>query len=162
VSSSNWTDVCGNASPTSPLFPESRAWTVGSKDLNNVVGAGIRYDLGAAKLDANASRVLGRTRIDYAYNAAALGLTPAQAALTGSGLSDLTFAQTFVDASLLVPIDRNLALRFLLRYESGRIRDWHYEGLAANPMPTNNSAYLDAGPQDYRATVWGLLFHVRL
>jgi hypothetical protein len=52
-------------------------------------------------------------------------------------------------------------MRFVVRYETGKVRDWHYEGIAANPMPANNAVYLDAGPQDYRATAAGLLFHFR-
>jgi hypothetical protein len=53
-------------------------------------------------------------------------------------------------------------MRLLLRYESGKIRDWHYDGVAANPMPANNALYLDGGPQDYRTTTFGLLFQVRI
>jgi hypothetical protein len=53
-------------------------------------------------------------------------------------------------------------MRLLVRYESGRIRDWHYDAVAANPMPANNGVYLDAGPQDYRDTMVGIMFQVRL
>jgi hypothetical protein len=66
------------------------------------------------------------------------------------------------NANVLVPITPDVAVRVLVRYEVGRIRDWHYDGVLANPMPTNNGAYLDAGPVDYRTTVVGLLFHVRM
>jgi hypothetical protein len=162
VVASNWTDVCGNASATSPLFPDSRGWNVQSKDRNDVLGLGLKYDFGRMKFEGDFTRSLARTRIDYGYNAAALGLSPVQAALAGSGLSDMTFAQNIFNASALIPITPNFMVRLLARYEMGKIRDWHYDGVAANPMPTNNSAYLDAGPQDYRATVIGILFHVRL
>ena len=53
VNSANWQSVCGAASATSPLFPDSRAWEVTSKDRNNTLGMGLRYDFGRAKLDAN-------------------------------------------------------------------------------------------------------------
>ena len=53
-------------------------------------------------------------------------------------------------------------MRFLVRHETGRIRDWHYDGIADNPMPTATSAYLDSGPRDYRATLFGLFFLIRL
>lgn len=162
VLASNWATVCANAAPTSPLFPDSRGWDVTSRDRNHVLGFGVKYDLGKAKLDADFTRALGRTRIGYGYNPAALGMTPLQAALAGSGLSDLVFAQNVVNANLLVPLTPSVAMRFLVRYESGRVRDWHYDGVLANPMPANNAAYLDAGPVDYRATVVGILFHVRM
>ncbi len=162
VSPGNWRDACGSASATSPLFPESRGWDVSSKDRNNVLGLGFKYDFGKAKLDANFTRTLGRTRIGYSYNAAALGLTPAQAGLAGDGWSDLTFAQSTFNASVLVPVNKMVSLRLVVRYESGKIRDWHFDGLAVNPMPTSNAVYLDGGPQDYRATLLGLFVQVRM
>ena len=162
VGGANWQDVCAGASATSPLFPDSRGWSVSSDDRNDVIGFGLKYDFGRVKLDTNFTRVLSRTQIGYTYNGAALGLTPAQVALAGAGPTDLSFAQNILSANVLVPVSRNLLVRLLVRHEQGRIRDWHYDGVAANPMPANNALYLDAGPGDYRTTVWGLLFHVRL
>jgi hypothetical protein len=162
VVAGNWVAVCGAASATSPLFPDSRAWDVASKDRNGVIGVGLKYDFGKVRLDTNFTRTLGRTKIGYTYNAAGLALTAVQAALAGSGLSDLTFAQNVFNASVLVPIKKDVTMRLMLRYESGRIRDWHYDGVDVNPMPANNAAYLDAGPQDYRATLIGVLFQVRM
>lgn len=163
VSAGNWTGVCGTASGTSPLFPDSRGWEVTSKDYNNVIGAGIKYDFsGKAMLDATFTRTLGRTQIDYSYNAAALGMNATQAALAGSGFSDMVFAQNIFNASVFVPITKTVTMRLLYLYESGKIRDWHYDGVAANPMPANNALYLDSGPQDYRTQTYGLLFQFRL
>jgi MtrB/PioB family decaheme-associated outer membrane protein len=157
VTAGNWSSVCGTASATSPLFPDSRAWEVSSKDRNDVIGAGVKYDFGLARLDANFTRALGRTQISYSYNPAALGMNATQAALAGDGLSDLTFAQSILNASLVIPYGKHVSLNFLGRFESGRIRDWHYDGVAANPMPATNAVYLDAGPQDYRARMVGVL-----
>jgi len=162
VTSANWESVCGSSSATSPLFPEGNAWDVRTKDRNHTLGVGLKYDFGRAQLDANFTRSLGRTRIGYAYNADALGLTATQEALAGDGFSDLRFAQNVLSLSLLVPINKRASLRFLGRYETGVVRDWHYDGVAANPMPTNNAAYLDAGPQDYSVTLLGVLLLVRL
>jgi hypothetical protein len=162
VTGANWNAACGTASATNPLFPDSRAWDVDSRDRGNTLGFGVRYDFGRAKLDASFTRALGRTRIEYSYNAAALGITPAQEAIAGSGPSDLVFAQNVLSATVLVPINPRFTLRGLVRYETGRVRDWHYDGVAETPMPANNALYLDAGPQDYRATVLGVFLHVRL
>jgi hypothetical protein len=162
VLATNYLDACGNASATSPLFPDSRGWDVSSKDRNDTLGFGGKYDFGPVKLDASFTRTLGRTRIGYSYNPAALGLTAVQAGLAGNGLSDMTFAQNVFNASMLTPITKDVLLRFMVRHESGKIRDWHYDGVATNPMPANNAAYLDAGPQDYRTTLVGIMFHMRM
>jgi hypothetical protein len=162
VTTANWESVCGSTSATSPLFPESRAWEVRSKDRNDALGVGLRYDFGRMKLDASFSRSLARTRIGYSYNPAALGVTATQQALAGAGFSDLRFAQNVFSLSVLVPIDKQMSVRFFERYESGAVRDWHYDGVAANPMPVANAAYLDAGPQDYSVNVFGVLLLIRL
>ncbi|HET6264973.1 MAG TPA: MtrB/PioB family outer membrane beta-barrel protein [Usitatibacter sp.] len=162
VTGGNWFELCSTAGPASPLFPDSRGWDVESKDRNDVLGLGVKYDFGRVKLDTSFTRMLGRSQIAYAYNPAGLGLSPTAVALAGSGLSDITLAQNILNASAWVPITKNVMLRLLVRYETGKIRDWHYESLATNPMPASNAAYLDAGPQDYKTTVVGILFHVRL
>jgi hypothetical protein len=162
VSSANWESLCGASSATSPLYPESRAWNMQSKDRNNVIGLGLKLDFEKAKLDVNFTRVVSRTSIGYSYNPAALGMNATQVALAGSGFSDLTFAQNILSASLLLPIDKKISLRLIERYETGVIRDWHYDGVAGNPMPANNALYLDAGPQDYRINLIGVLLQVKI
>jgi len=162
VTGTNWRALCGAESPTSPLFPESRTWDVRSRDANRVFGVGFKYDLGKAKLDGNVTHNFGRTRIRYTYNAAALGMSPLQAALAGDGLSDLIFRQTIASVSVVVPLQKDVSLRFLVRREIGKIRDWHYDGVAVNPMPANNALFLDAGPQDWTASVIGVFVQMRL
>jgi hypothetical protein len=162
VTTANWESVCGSASATSPLFPDSRGWDVHSKDRNDTLGVGARVDFGRAQVDANFTRSLARTTIGYTYNAAALGISPTQQALVGDGFSELRFAQNVFTLSVLVPIDKQMSLRLFERYESGSVSDWHYDGVASNPMPTTGSLYLDAGPQDYSVNVIGVLLIVRL
>jgi putative beta-barrel porin MtrB/PioB len=155
-------DFCADATATNPLFSTSRTWEVSSRDENHTFGLGLRWDFGRARLDTNFTRALGRTRIGYAYDAAALGMSAQQVALAGEGLPEMAFAQGIFDASVLVPVNASVAMRFLVRHETGRVRDWHYDGIADNPMPTATSAYLDSGPRDYRATLFGLFFLIRL
>ncbi len=162
VLASNWMTVCGAASATSPLFPDSRGWDVSSHDRNHTFGFGLKYDFGKVKLESDFTRALARTKIGYTYNGAGLGMSNIQQSLAGSGLSDLVFAQNVFNASLLMPITPNVLMRLLVRYEQGRIRDWHYDGVAVNPMPANNTVFLDGGPVDYKTTVVGILFHVRM
>jgi putative beta-barrel porin MtrB/PioB len=162
VLAANWRSLCGSASATSPLFPISRTWDVSQKDRNTVVGLGFHYEMGKVLSDIAYTYSTGRTKINYGYNAAALGLNATQVALAGDGFADLVFDQNIVEANALVPLYKRLSLRVLYRFEDGRIRDWHYSGISVNPMPANNGAYLDFGPQDYKVHLFGALFRYEL
>ena len=162
VQPANFRSLCGTASATSPLFPVSRTWTVSHDDRNTVTGLGFHYELGRVLTEIGYTYSNGRTRIRYEYNAAALGLNATQVALAGDGWSDLVFVQNFVDANALLPLYKRLSLRLLYRFEDARIRDWHYDGVSVNPMPANNGAYLDFGPQDYKVHLFGALFRFEL
>ena len=85
-----------------------------------------------------------------------------QAALAGDGWSDLVFKQNVVEANAMVPLHKRLSFRLLYRFEDARIRDWHYDGVSVNPMPANNGAYLDFGPQGYKVHLFGGLFRYEL
>ena len=71
-------------------------------------------------------------------------------------MPDSVFIQGILDASLLVPITKAVALRFYYRYENGRISDWHYDGVQQNPVPSPLGVYLDYGPQSYQASIAGV------
>jgi hypothetical protein len=158
----NWRSLCGTASAVSPLFPVSRTWDVSQKDHNTVTGLGFHYEAGKILSDLVYTYSNGRTRTRYGYNPAALGLNATQVALAGDGWSDLVFIQNIVEANARVPIRKRLSLRLIYRYEDAQIRDWHYDGVSVNPMPANNGAYLDFGPQDYKAHLFGALFRYEL
>ena len=162
VLAANWRSLCGSASATSPLFPISRTWDVSHKDRNTVAGLGFHYEMGRVLSDIAYTYSTGRTKINYGYNAAALGLNATQVALAGDGFADLVFDQNILEANALVPLYKRLSLRVLYRFEDGRIRDWHYSGISVNPMPANNGAYLDFGPQDYKVHLFGALFRYEL
>ena len=158
----NWRSLCGTASATSPLFPVSRSWDVSQKDRNTVTGLGFRYDLRRVISEIGYTYSKGRTRTNYGYNPAGLGLNAVQVALAGDGWADLVFAQNIVEGTAVVPVYNRLSLRLLYRFEDARIRDWHYDGISVNPMPANNGAYLDFGPQDYKVSLFGLFFRYEL
>ena len=162
VQPANFRSLCGTASATSPLFPVSRTWTTSHDDRNTVTGLGFHYELGRVLTEIGYTYSNGRTRIRYEYNAAALGLNAVQVALAGDGWEDLVFVQNFVDANAVLPLYRRLSLRLIYRFEDARIRDWHYNGVSVNPMPANNGAYLDFGPQDYKVHLFGALFRYEL
>ena len=144
-------DSCSQAGSTQ--FPLDRRWAAVQKDRSDVLGFGISRSFGKLRLDLNYTYVKSRSRIGYDYGAGIPGVDPA---LTGDGFPDLRFRQNIAEASLVYPLSRQLALRLLLRHEDGEIRDWHYDGVEANPVPAaNQQTYLDAGPSDYRALVVG-------
>jgi hypothetical protein len=162
VQAANALSLCGTASADSPLFPVSRAWDLSQKDRHTVTGLGFHYEFGRVMSDLVYTYSSGRTRVRYGYNAAALGLNATQVALAGDGFSDLTFTQNIVEANAFLPLPKRLSLRLLYRFEDGRIRDWHYDGISVNPMPANNGAYLDFGPRDYTVHLFGALFRYEL
>jgi hypothetical protein len=170
VTSANFLALCGTASATSPLYTASRGWTATQTDRSVSAGLGGRHDFGKVRAEANYNLTRGRTGVAYTYNAAALGLvtsgaaTPAQntaLGLIGNGMTDLIVRTDTLDASLVVPFSKSLAMRVLLRQERGRIKDWHYDGVDANPTPAaNQQTYLDAGPQNYKVTVLGVMLQL--
>ena len=93
-------------------------------------------------------------------------LTPAQLAtlgLIGNGFSDLVLTQNVVDVSVLVPFTKESSVRVMGRFEVGKIQDWHYDGVAANPTPAaNQQTYLDTGPQHYRTYILGVMYQYKM
>ena len=162
VVESNYRSVCPTAAANSPLFPTSRTWDVAQKDHNVVGGLGFRYEFGRVLTEVAYTHSNGRTGITYDYDATALGLNATQVALAGDGFSDLVFDQDIAEATAVVPLVPRLSLRFLYRYERAELHDWHYDGIDENPMPANNSAYLDVGPQSYKVHYFGVFVRFSL
>ena len=173
VTSANFLATCGTASATSPLYATSRAWNVAQKNESDTIGLGFKFDFSSKTvLDANYTYSSNRTKISYGYNPYALGIltsgAPTAAQLTtlgliGGGFSDLVLTQNVVDASVLVPFTKESSVRVMGRFEVGKIQDWHYDGVAANPTPgTNQQTYLDSGPQHYRTYVLGVMYQYKM
>ncbi|MDO8264346.1 MAG: MtrB/PioB family outer membrane beta-barrel protein [Gallionella sp.] len=173
VTSANFLASCGTASATSPLYTTSRAWNVAQKNKSDTLGLGFRFDFSSKTiLDVNYTYISNRTQIGYTYNAAALGITTSGAptaaqlvtlGLIGNGFSDLVLTQNVVDGSVLVPLTKESSVRVIGRIEFGKIQDWHYDGVEANPTPgVNQQTYLDSGPQNYRAYVVGVMYQHKM
>lgn len=89
----------------------------------------------------------------------------AQAALAGTGLPDNSFVSNRIGASLLVPLDKQMAVRINGSYEDGKTVDWHYPtnmGAGQLCFGANNSCYLDAGPQSYHVSAVSVVFNYKL
>lgn len=165
ITAANASDIC--AAPGGPIFPLVNAWTVRTRDYNTVLGLGFKQDFGRALLNLNFTQSRGRSNHDYDYTVGG-AVTAANAPFAGTGFPPIQTIQNIFDASLLVPVSRQVAVRLLYRYESGRIRDWHYQGLDASPVAAANIAglptalILDSGPQDYKASVIGVMLQIRM
>jgi hypothetical protein len=172
VTVANWQTLCAATADNDPLFAAGRVWNVRQDDQNTNLGVGVRWDLGRALLDLNYTYSAGRTRFAYTYNAAGLGIVTSGAAtptqqlvlgLVGDGLPDQVIRTNLIDASLRVPTSKLSALRFIVRHETGKYRDPHYDGVAQNRVPyatANPAAFLDTGAQDFRATAVGVMFQL--
>ena len=144
-----------------PLFPRDRSWQARSRDRNHVVGTGGRFEFRWGAVDFDYTYVRGRTSIDYAHGAGIL-LLPARAELAGSGWPDLRFRQSALAASAWLPLTERVSMRLRLQVEAGEVDDWHYDGIAANPVPLPNTVYLNSAPQSYRATFGGIFLRFAL
>lgn len=172
VTGNNWGTVCGNVSATSPLYPTARAFEVSSKDRNDMFGLGAKYDFSKAKLGLDYTYSKGRTEIDYSYNALALiGTDPTRLAQAGSGMPDMEYTQNVLSLSLLIPVSKQMSTRLMYRFEDVKIRDWHYDGVAANPVPSNSATVanngaagvnLDSGPQDFKSNMFGVMLQFKM
>jgi hypothetical protein len=155
--------LCGTVAPFNPLFPSSRTWTASHRDRSQTFNIGGNYNFTRARLYANYTLTRAVSAISYTYNADALAFTPAQVALIGSGFPDITDRRSTIETNVVIPFNPSVSMRLMYMYESDKLHDWHYDGVAANPTPnTNQMTFLDSGPQDYHVSVVGVFFTVRL
>ena len=158
----NWARCAGRRQQSVRCFRSAEPGMFLKRITTTSPGLGIHYEMGKVLSDVAYTYINGRTKIGYGYNPAALGLNATQVALAGDGWSDLVFIQNIVEANATVPIRKRLSLRLIYRYEDDQLRDWHYDGISVNPMPANNGAYLDFGPQDYKVHLFGAFFRYQL
>lgn len=167
ITANNAAAIC--AAPGGPLFPLINTWDATSTDRNHVFGFGLLQAISKARLNLNYTLSVGRSELGYGYTPGG-AVTAANAVFAGSGMPDITTTQHIFDASLLVPVSKQVTARLLYRYENGRINDWHYKNLEGAPvvlgaggagaLPT--AVILDGGPTDYKASVFGVLLRITM
>jgi hypothetical protein len=141
----------------------SAAWNMDTHDQNDVVGLGFQTALGTMRLGIDYTYAVSKTSINYNYGAG----TATAAAVPQLGLTsfpDMTLVQNTVVAHLLVPIQKKVSAHVMVRHESGKIKDWHYDGIPIGASAAENNAtlLLDAGPQNYHTNVVGLFVQFKL
>ena len=157
------------AGPGGPLFPLLNLWTGDSTDRNHVFGVGLRQDIGKAGLNLDYTYSTGRTRIAYAYTVGG-AINAATAPAAGNRMPDLATDARYLDASFRYPLTARITARFLYRYQTESIRDWHYQNLDALPVvPAANGAAglptvvaLDGGRYNYRVNWYGVMLQLKL
>jgi hypothetical protein len=139
------------------------AWSGDTQDRNEVLGAGFQTAIGSLRLGVDYSVSFGKTSLRYGYGPNVL-TAPLAAAAAASPLTDISLIQNTLSANLLIPIQPKVTARLFYRYEAGRVRDWHYAGVPIGASAAENQAtvQLDAGAQNYRTNVFGVLFQFQL
>jgi len=76
----------------------------------------------------------------------------------------MTFIQQTLNFNVLFPINKKLSMRMFDRYETGKVQDWHYDGVISGAVANYDSGtlLLDSGPQNYHNNVVGVLFQFKL
>jgi len=163
ITAANAEAICQN-SASGTVWLLANGWDATHKDTSNMFGLGWKEQFGDKLLDLNYT--YSRSKTDISYTPAG-GTTVTAAALAGSGMPSLTSVQHIFEANLLIPINKSTSTRVVLRHEIGKITDWHYTNLQSTPvagaagaLPT--AVILDAGPQDYRATMLGVMFNFKM
>jgi hypothetical protein len=157
-----WTPDTAAAQCAQQIWLAASTWNMDSRDLTGVLGLGLQSAFGPYRLGLDYVQSSSRTRIGYDFGPNVL--TAAQALVAGAGYPDMVFTQRTLTARLLIPIQKATSVHLLFRHESGRVKDWHYDGMPIGASAAENNAtlMLDAGPQNYHANVFGLLLQFRL
>jgi hypothetical protein len=158
-------DANGNTVGARPL---ASAWTSETGDRNHALGVGFQRNSGFLQFGVDYSYSRSTTSTRYSFANASISAVPAvqdaAALVAGSALPDMTFIQQIVSFNVLVPINKKLSVRFFDRYELGKVKDWHYDGVitgAATAMD-GTTLLLDAGPQNYHTNVVGVFIQYKL
>ena len=142
-------------------YPLANAWSVESRDRNDVFGFGAQYDFTRFRVDLKYTFANARSPIAYQGNSPGVTATTLTADQVSGAFPDLTYRQHLAEANLIFPVKAGLAVRIFYRYENTRILDWHYTGLADNLLQ-GQVLYMDPGPANYRANVFGVFIQYRL
>ena len=167
ITADNAQSICGDPSHNISFDP-LKAYSVESKDTNDVLGLGFRQAFAKNTLDVNFVYSHSRTKIGYNYvDPVAAGETTAVAAnavgLAGSGMSDITFSTYKLNGSYLIPIDKKMSVRLAASQEYGKSVDWrHPDNLQQNLVLGVGTVQMDAGPQSYNVSTVGVLLQYKM
>ena len=163
ITADNAVAICDTLANNITWAPINAA-TVDSNDTNHVFGLGLKLGLGNKLLDVNFTHTAALTTTSYSYDPTGTTIAAANQALAGSGMPDNTHRSNVLSASLKIPVSKQMSIRLAAAVEDVKITDWHYTGLSQN-MVTGvqaNPIYIDAGPQNYRVTMIGIMLQYKM
>ena len=167
ITADNAAAICGDPAHNISFDP-LKAYTVESKDSNDVLGIGFRQAIAKNTLDLNFVYSHNKTKIGYTYvDPVAAGETTAVSAavagVAGNGMSDITFSTYKLNGSFLIPVDKQVSVRLSASQEYGKSVDWHYPGnLQQNLVLGVGTVQMDAGPQSYTVSTVGVLLQYKM
>lgn len=141
--------------PGGATYPLANAWSADSEDDDTTLGAGATRSLGPVDLRLNLSYVNTKTAIDYAYASPGALANPQLGTNAGSAFPDLTFKRAIALVDARWPLTSQSSARFYYRYEHGRVRDWHFDGLT---NVENRVMFLGLIPENWDSHTVGVFF----
>jgi hypothetical protein len=166
TSLANWLANCAMTTAGAAgtgMYPTTSLWHMTTKDTNDIIGLSFQQDIGRTRLAVDYTYAEGRTKISYDYGATATAQAAIEAIL-GNAMPNMTTVQHTLSMNLLVPIDRRLSTRLMYRYESFKVKDWHYDDVITGQIQQmdGGTLLLDSGPQKFHANVFGVFLQYKL
>ena len=117
--------------------------------------AAVTRSIGPVNLRLNLSYVDTSTAIDYAYASPGALADPQLGSNAGSAFPNLTFKRAIAELDARWPLTPQSSARFYYRYEHGRVRDWHFDGLT---NVVNRVMLLGLVPENWDTHTVGVFF----
>ena len=147
-----------------PLYPLANEWQVQDRERDYNAGLTLRHDFGRVRADLSYTYTYALGKVGYIYASPAAVSTTQQpfVATAGNAFPDNHYHINTLQAGLDFVFTRRLGMRVFDLYEIGSFSDWHYAGLAVDPV-IDHKLYTDLGPQSHYGTnVLGVLLNVKL
>ncbi|MFA5684251.1 MAG: MtrB/PioB family outer membrane beta-barrel protein [Lysobacteraceae bacterium] len=143
------------------VYGNDGRWWVDDSQRNRNVGVSFDHRFGRARLDIGWNWLHARGVTSYAFADALALAYPALADVAGTRFPTMTYRVNALDIGFSVPVNDRVTVRLFDRYERGRIKDWHYQGLDRG-LVIDHRIYLDSGPVGYSSNLVGLMLEVQL
>jgi len=141
-------------------YPDGYRWWMSDTQRNHTLGSNFRHRIGRATLDLDWSYIRAKGITAWVAETSFASPTATVAGLSGA-FPDMTYRVNSLSASLHMPVGQRTAVRLFGNWERGRVFDWHYAGFD-NDRTTGNLIYIDGGPEDYNARLFGVMMEVKL
>lgn len=144
-----------------PVYPLASRWWADDSQHNTSVGANIAQAFSKVRLDASWTYydARGTTRSSYASPSALAW--PLLANDPANAFPDMDWRINTLTISATFTLTERTSLRIFNQYESGKLRDWHYDGFDQGQV-YDHRVYTDGGPENYDSNLFGAFLVVKL